>query len=645
MSAATTMYEFQAKCNGQTQSLAVSPTATVADLTKMILDTFNLSTAKLIGLTKARLPSPDTPLSTLALPSSHPVKLMVIGQTRQSIDAIASISAKFEAEQREQERREAEERERREYERLVYETEEAERRRVADQQRIIYEQQQRQRAVDFAAARAREEAERRARELAEEQQTNVSVDFTLTCLVSPEADAQDKLILPPNALQTLIEHKQSFSPLCFKITPTVTRRSNDEHVMTDVDDVKQSDDNSVYYGVHDFSAPLATICLVPRKLLTQLHIDEGASIHMTTITLPTATHITLKPLTPSFMLLTELERTALLELNLRKRQMMHVGETIRIDYHQPYDLQVVDCQPSHVVSLVDSEVQTDIQAPDADSDQNRSVLTSASTPQATLSNEPITSSVKENEYSYYILDIVDINLTYTITLSSQQGDADLYVSYHTQKPTLLHCDKLSQTIALDTVTVSSDDAAFKQGPLYVGIRGYQADATYTLSVTTQSTTLNSQRYSMANTDTLQADTTHCPNCQRSIAHRAFTMHTLQCARQNYRCVQCATVMPVRERAKHDALVHTALTCTCGVKLEQSAMLYHTQYDCPRRLLSCVYCPLSFEQHQRGAHQAECGLLHSICKLCGENFQRKLIRRHMATQHGLDERSITWREFW
>ena len=84
MSVAPTMYEFSARYKGQLQTFSAPSDATVADVHSSVLRVFNLFSAKVIGLTNSRLPSLDAQLHTLGLSSSHPVKLIIIGQTHQS---------------------------------------------------------------------------------------------------------------------------------------------------------------------------------------------------------------------------------------------------------------------------------------------------------------------------------------------------------------------------------------------------------------------------------------------------------------------------------------------------------------------------------------------------------------------------------
>ena len=90
MSAASVVsYEFDVKCKGHRETLFVPATSTVSQLTSAVLRTFNLSSAKLIGLANARRgarhvpPSAHALLSTLSLPSSRPIKLILVAQTQQ----------------------------------------------------------------------------------------------------------------------------------------------------------------------------------------------------------------------------------------------------------------------------------------------------------------------------------------------------------------------------------------------------------------------------------------------------------------------------------------------------------------------------------------------------------------------------------
>ena len=74
----------QIKWQSQSQTLVVPRRLTVGELVEQVKACFGLSSAKLIGLVKGRLPDAATPLAALNLPATT-VKISVIGVAAESI--------------------------------------------------------------------------------------------------------------------------------------------------------------------------------------------------------------------------------------------------------------------------------------------------------------------------------------------------------------------------------------------------------------------------------------------------------------------------------------------------------------------------------------------------------------------------------
>jgi hypothetical protein len=45
------------------------------------------------------------------------------------------------------------------------------------------------------------------------------------------------------------------------------------------------------------------------------------------------------------------------------------------------------------------------------------------------------------------------------------------------------------------------------------------------------------------------------------------------------------------------------------------MQTHKEFECPRRMVGCLYCGLQVPFYQRGEHQGMCGNRTATCSLC------------------------------
>lgn len=102
----------------------------------------------------------------------------------------------------------------------------------------------------------------------------------------------------------------------------------------------------------------------------------------------------------------------------------------------------------------------------------------------------------------------------------------------------------------------------------------------------------------------------------------MNMHEISCARNNYTCLTCNSIIRPSEKIKHEALVHTPLYCplNCGKLVLQNEMSYHRQFECENRSVSCRYCPLSFLQSEIIWHQNKCMLRITTCLHCNINLK-------------------------
>ena len=65
----------------------------------------------------------------------------------------------------------------------------------------------------------------------------------------------------------------------------------------------------------------------------------------------------------------------------------------------------------------------------------------------------------------------------------------------------------------------------------------------------------------------------CSNCDREIYVQNMLVHTATCARHNYKCEDCGTVVHKNMRDKH-AEQHQLVECECGKKFQRMDLLDH-----------------------------------------------------------------------
>lgn len=662
-----------AKWQSNTITFPFPLSSAVSDLHTHIALLLQLSpTLKLVGLTKGRLPDPATTLSTLQLPAD--VKVLVVGTRAEDASELRALDAAYSARRREEEAREVERQRQREVRQRMDEEIRREQERVAEDRRKAYEAERAERERKWAEEQARKEQERREQELKAEQ-AGGHVTLTLSALHSPEADSKQKLILPPAALQSIVDAKVAF-PLTFAVRKTGgAKREEEEEVEEKKDDKDSHELEVVHLGVADFNSPHSSVVLVPSSLLSSLQCTEGQSLTLSTVTLPKATHITLLPLPSSstaptgptvipspFLSLSPPERTALLEFHLRRYQHLTRGQHITIRYRKhdpPMHFEVKDTQPADVVSIVDTDVEAEVEAAGELGAEEKNERGERVVP--VMVGEVVEGELVNGQYWRGRVRLDDVNGRYEVSVRSVKGDADVYVVRSERTNAAVdatYWDWRGVDVGDDRIVLSSEDARWQPGEFDLAIHAYEADCTFKLTVnllppvasaTSSSTSSPTASTSSSSSSTAPAssasDTKLCPNCHKPIPARSLAMHELQCRRNNSTCPDCHIVLLTRHLPKHRHTTHTPTTCpACHLSLPPASLAQHRREACMGRLVECLYCPLLVSAEERGEHSGEDGMFRSGCKECGEVMQRKVIRRHMRLQHGRNEREITWRDF-
>jgi len=120
----------------------------------------------------------------------------------------------------------------------------------------------------------------------------------------------------------------------------------------------------------------------------------------------------------------------------------------------------------------------------------------------------------------------------------------------------------------------------------------------------------------------------CPNCRHRIPIAASAMHELTCARRNWYCEQCHSVVLRSEKDAHIEQQHAPIQCDwCNEVVEKRSLLQHKRDSCPGRPVQCRYCQLKMLYRQLWEHERSCGAVTERCPKCGGRFPRKDLAAH------------------
>jgi hypothetical protein len=221
-----------------------------------------------------------------------------------------------------------------------------------------------------------------------------------------------------------------------------------------------------------------------------------------------------------------------------------------------------------------------------------------------------------------------------------QSDPDLYVSRHAHVSVGPdHYTWASQSSGLEAdVFLSDRDVDFTEGVFHVALRAYGLSPLVHAELTLTKLEQKPPALSSSSNNTMRGnkmdvdddDRPVCPHCTQHVSNLA--LHEVRCARLNFHCHLCDTVLRKADKDKHMDVVHAKYTCQCGEVHEQAQMRAHRRDKCPLRLVQCIYCPLHITDSARGAHQNVCGNRQTLCRECAVSVRRKELHRHLRDVH-------------
>nr|CAD1834906.1 unnamed protein product [Ananas comosus var. bracteatus] len=364
---------------------------------------------------------------------------------------------------------------------------------------------------------------------------------------------------------------------------------------------------------------------LPPYVWTNLFPDTNVEVPLIEVryaSLPKGTYAKLKPKAVGFSDLPN--HKAILETTLRKHATLSEGDVITVYYGElQYRLRVLELKPSSSVSILETDIEVDIEGSD-------SVLDNENEQHVLIPLVAESGIVEEGKFKYYKFSIEEtlsekvstglMNIEVKIEADTSDGDTNIYVSRHPLK-----------------------DQSLVAGTYSIGVFGFKGVAKFNISVEVKDINNNRQKvgehlnaYSQVNSDSVE-----CRNCRHYISSRTIVIHEAYCIRHNLvcqhegcgvvlrkeqaanhvHCSKCGQAFQQREMEKHMKVFHEPLHCPCGVVLEKEEVVQHQSSTCPLRLIVCHFCgdmvqagtePLDARDRLRGLseHESICGFAKS-----------------------------------
>mmetsp|Transcript_73373 Transcript_73373/g.116936 ORF Transcript_73373/g.116936 Transcript_73373/m.116936 type:complete len:691 (+) Transcript_73373:29-2101(+) len=520
-----------------------------------------------------------------------------------------------------------------------------------------------------------------------------TITFGLNLVIDKTLGASDKIILPEMVINEIMrEFTNPPNPIIFEI-----------HSVLDYNR-KNPAAPQLHCGVLEFTADektaripyWMTYCL---KQSNGERVKAGDRMKFKLVRgLEPAKFAKFRPLDKRFARDIQTPRASL-EHALRRFTALTAGQRIPIIHDgKVYPLQVEEVRPSPAAHLIDTNLQVEFTAHDEskafDEEQDVKGLinghktqTNGDEEEAKANNdddehvevEPIalystiSNTAKEKKARYYKVKVGNPNFGMRFILKIVSGDANIYVHYEFDKPSITQHHWFDESDSKQKVlNISNQDPKFSNW-FYIGVHSFQSHCEYQLIVdqdmsalTQQQTTASESSGSMLGSadnekeQEIPANMQKCENCGKLIAKQSFMMHSMRCSNVNWKCDICGKVIAKSMKAKHIhcahwneyrcALVfesesamqrhvqlrHTEIECSlCGCKLFPNQIQSHQQHECTFRKIGCQFCGMKIKYLELQTHEQYCGSLTIECELCGETVTRKWLQNHLASEHNIN----------
>lgn len=420
------------------------------------------------------------------------------------------------------------------------------------------------------------------------------VNFSRILEAVPYQGIGDKIKLPPSCF-TELSDQGAFDkgPLHFSLSLIHQEATNQE----------ESGDNGssrmTHAGVLEFTVEEGFVAL-PQHCWSNLFPEDApgsATVEVRYVWLPKGTYAKLQSVEFGFSDIPN--HKAVLETSLRQHATLSQGDMLIVNHGAlTYHLRVLELKPSASVSVLETDIEVDINGPESIDSTNQNML------RPLILGKPEHGVVEEGKYIYYkfsldedtwkIISSRNANVTVNLETETQDGDTDLYVSKHPLLfPTQHQHMWSSHDLGSKVLLFGADDQNLGTGTYTVAVYGYKGTSKYKVSVIFQevATQRLGQRTESTSLST-DIDTVECRNCKRHIPSRTIALHEAYCSRHNIVCQHagCGVVLRIEERErhvhcekcskafqreeieKHMKVFHEPLHCPCGIVLEKEQMV-------------------------------------------------------------------------
>ncbi|CAL9072925.1 unnamed protein product [Musa textilis] len=540
---------------------------------------------------------------------------------------------------------------------------ERERRAKAEavRQRDAIEAAQRSKRLD--AARAQIEAEHR---MEESMLLGKGVIFYRTLEAIPFNGFGDKIKLPPSCFQELSDQGAlDKGPMYFRLSLI------DESVPSVSDATNEGEHRATHSGVLEFTAREGSVELpshVWSNLLSGVSLDVPL-VEVRYVSLPKGTYAKLQPDVMGFSDIPN--HKAVLETTLRRHATLSQGDIITVSYGElNYKLRVLETKPASSVSVLETDIEVDIEGHDSaqESSRNQPVLAPL------VIGKVEEGIVEEGTFNYYKFSVeaamIDevasgcMNIEVKIEADAGDGDTNVYLSRHPLIfPTQHRHEWSSHEMGSKVLTVRPKDPSLVAGTYSIGVFGFKGVTKYHISVAFKDNVKQKIGGHATVSSPIDMESVECRNCKHFISSRTILLHEAYCLRHNVLCRHngCGVVLRKEEAAnhvhcnkcgqafqqgqieKHMKVFHEPVHCPCGVILEKEQMIEHQSSTCPLRLIMCRFCgdmvqagstPADARDRLRGLfeHESICGSRTAPCDSCGRAIMLKEMDIHVIAVH-------------
>lgn len=530
----------------------------------------------------------------------------------------------------------------------------------AARQRDAIEAVQRTRRIDAASALLQAE-----QQMEENLLIGKGVVFSRILEASLCEGYGDKIKLPPSCFSELSEQGAlDKGPMYFRLSKVDNHASSGS-------DISGHTPGTTYSGVLEFTASEGSVELPPH-VWNNLFLGGRPDVPLVDVcyvSLLKGTYAKLQSEDTSFFDVPN--HKAVLETTLRRHATLSQGDIITVNHGElVYRLRVLDLKPAASVSVLETDIQVDIEGVYSDSNGNKNQYTLI----PLVLGKSESGTVEEGKFNYYKFSIEDnmreevasgtANLEVRIEVDSCDGDTNVYVSRHPLVfPTPHLHEWSSHEMGSKRLILNQRDPSMVAGTYSIGVFGFKGLTRYSISVVLNNNNVHKVGEQANTSSQTDMDSSECRNCRHLISNQTLMLHEAYCIRHNVlcqhdgcgivlkkeeaenhaHCTKCGRGLSQGEMEKHMKVFHEPIHCSCGIMLEKEDMVQHQISQCPLRLITCRFCgdmvqagSLAVDARDRlrglSEHESICGSRTAPCDSCGRSVMLKEMDIHVIAVH-------------